>query len=257
MNWSQDIGSLISWIITVVAYASFWFGLLWAIVSFNQSSAVNALVGVGCWLLFLIVIPSLLSACQAVAAPIDSSDLATLARRENIDNQQDERVMRAIIRQYRQVEPNLFAPKDTTYQPNLGAKGYAAFTQLNDAKHRAMVDTYWQRIADRNALASRFNTLNPAVNAQELLTLSAQTDILKNLHFWQSLPAFHHQIIQFYYSRLFLNQFITSSEFTHRPTYRSPTSASDGRIELGLLQLLVSAGLLFGWGWFNVARQLH
>ncbi|GAB3221297.1 DUF3526 domain-containing protein [Spirosoma arcticum] len=257
VSYSRDAGGLLYWLLTVVAYCAFWYGLVWLIVSFNQSSAANALVAVGGWLLFLLVIPSLLSAYLSVTRPVDSSGLAVLARREGIANENDPRQVRAVIRRYLQNQPRLVAPGDTLYEPNVAAKGYAAFSQLNDAEHRPLVEAYWQGMADRDAAANRFGLINPAVNAQELLNRCARTDLATNLAFLRQLSTFHGQITQFYFTRLFKNQPITLADYADRPTNQPPGPASDDHIEWGLFQLLVSAGLLFGLGWINLAKQLQ
>lgn len=256
VQWSRDVIPIGQWLLTVIGYCTFWFGLLWLIVSFNQPSALNALVAIGFWLLFLLIIPSLLSAYVTVAQPVDSSVLASLSRRESIANEDDKQHIRSIISRYAQLQPGLILAGDSLYEPNREAKGYAAFTQLNDAAHRPMVEFYWRSVAARDALASQFMVINPAVNAQELLSRCAQTDLRTNLAFLESLPAFHQQIARFYLQRLFRNQLIQQAEYAKRPIYQPKSVTVAGCIWVNLIYLFSVAAVLFGLGWVNVGNRL-
>ncbi|WP_046243331.1 DUF3526 domain-containing protein [Hymenobacter terrenus] len=138
--------------------------------------------------------------------------LAPLVRRRGIDNEQDKRAVRAVVRRYLRQQPALAVPAATLYQPNLSAKGYAAFTQLNDLDNRPLVAGYLQAVAARDQLAARFDVVNPAVHAQNLLSQTARTDLATYLNFLGQLPAFHQRIVAFYYPRLFRNQALTVAD---------------------------------------------
>jgi len=252
-----DAVSLLLWLLTVLAYCAFWFALVWLIVSFNQNSAVNALAAVGLWLLFLLVIPSLLSAALAVVRPVDSSQLATLVRRTGIDNEDNEHAVRAVVRAYLHQRPDL-APSDgdTLLQPNLLPKGFASYAQLNTQRQRPVVQHYLGAVAARETLAGRFSLVNPAVSTQNLLSQLAGTDLPTYLRFFESLPAFHRQIVDFYYPRLFGNRPLTAADYSHRPVFRTPPLTRQG-VGAGLAQLLVVAVGLFGLGYLNLPRQLR
>jgi len=253
---STDMVVVGLWLLTVVVYCAFWFALVWLIVSFNLNSAVNALTAVGLWLLFLLVVPSLLSAGLAVVRPVDSSQLATLVRRTGIDNEEHEPTVRAVVRDYLRQRPDLAPPGDTLFQPNLLYKGYAAYSQLNTQRQRPVVDEYLRAVAAREALVARFSLLNPAVNTQNLLSQLAGTDLPTYLRFFGSLPAFHQQIVDFYYPRLFRNQPLRTADFNARPTFQAPLPTGQG-VGTGLLELLGVALLFFGLGYVNLPHQLR
>jgi ABC-2 type transport system permease protein len=254
---ATDAAVLALWLLTVLVYCGFWFALVWLLVSFNRSSAVNALTAVGLWLLLLLVVPSLLNAALAVVRPVDSSRLATLVRRTGIDNEEHEPTVRAVVRTYLRQRPDLAPPAhDTLFQPNLLYKGYAAYAQLNSQRQKPLVDEYLRAIAAREALAARFNLVNPAVSTQNLLSQLAGTDLPAYLRFFNSLPAFHRRIVDFYYPRLFANQPLTAADFAARPTFRAPLPTGAG-VGVGLLQLLAVAAVLFGIGYWNLPRHLR
>lgn len=247
------------WLLTVACYCAFWFALVWLVASFNRNSAVSALAGVGLWLLFLLVLPAGLSAALAVWRPVDSSVLAPLVRRRSMDNEQDERAVRAIVRRYLRQHPGLVASADTSYQPHLLAKGYAAFTQLNDAESRLLVEDYLRSVTARDQLAARFNAVNPAVHTQNLLSEAARTDLASYLDFLHQLPAFHQRIVGFYFPRLFRNQPLTLADYAHRPQFQlaPPPAGQRWRLALGVMQLAALAGLVFAAGYWNLPRHLR
>ena len=253
---AADATGLALWLLTVGAYCAFWFALVWLLVSFNQNSAVNALTAVGLWLLLLLVVPSLLSAALAVVRPVDSSQLATLVRRTGIDNEEHEPTVRAVVRQYLRQHPRLAPPGDTLFQPDLLSKGYAAYAQLNTQRQRPLVDEYLRAVAAREDLAARFSFFNPAVNTQNLLSQLAGTDLPSYLRFFNSLPAFHRQIVGFYYPHLFRNQPLALRDYAQRPVFRAPPPSRQG-LGFGLLELLGAAAVLFGLGYLNLPRQLR
>ena len=254
---AADAAVLMLWLLTVLVYCAFWFALVWLLVSFNLNSAMNALTAVGLWLLFLLVVPSVLSAALAVVRPVDSSQLATLVRRTGIDNEEHEPAVRAVVRQYLRQRPDLAPPAaDTLFQPNLLYKGYAAYAQLNTQRQKPLVEEYLRAINAREALAARFNVLNPAVSTQNLLSQLAGTDLPTYLRFFNSLPAFHRRIVDFYYPRLFGNQPLTAADFAARPTFQAPLPTGAG-VGAGLLQLLAVAAVLFGFGYWNLPRRLR
>lgn len=255
-----DGASLALWLLTVLSYCAFWWAVVWLVNSFNRDSAVNALAAAGLWLLFLLVVPAGLSAALSVLRPVDSSELATLVRRRGIDNEQDDHAVRAVVRRYLRQRPGLVAaPADTLFQPQLGAKGYAAFTQLGDYAHRPLVESYLRAVAARDALAARFDVVNPAVHAQNLLSQTARTDLATYLDFLGQLPAFHQRLVGFYYPPLFRNQPLTLADYARRPQFRpaAPPAGYRRRLAGGVAELALLAALVFALGHWNLPRHLR
>ncbi|MEJ7658779.1 MAG: DUF3526 domain-containing protein, partial [Hymenobacter sp.] len=60
-----------------------------------------------------------------------------------------------------------------------------------------LVDGYLSAVTDRDGLAARFNAVNPAVHAQNLLSETARTDLASYVDFLRQLPAFHQRIVGF------------------------------------------------------------
>lgn len=208
----------IAWLSIVVAYSGFWFGLCYLINSFRKSSSFNAVAAIGCWLLFLIIIPTVLNVVASSKYPLNSATLAGLTRRSSMGNEDDEKAMKKLISEYLNRRPDL--QSDTKgIENNLMAKGYASFTSLGDIKNKAVVDAYNSQVAKRNDWTSRLQWTSPAINMQNCLALIAKTDLTTFLLFQTDLANFHKKITDFYFKRLFRDQPIKQEDYNQLPTF--------------------------------------
>lgn len=81
-----DLASLGMWAMLVGAYGLFWLGLAVAVNAYGRSSAANALVLVGAWVLFVLVVPMLLNLGVGIVRSAPSrTELATRTRLMTID----------------------------------------------------------------------------------------------------------------------------------------------------------------------------
>ncbi len=208
----------IAWLSIVVAYSGFWFGLCYLINSFRKSSSFNAVAAIGCWLLFLIIIPTVLNVVASSKYPLNSATLAGLTRRSSMGNEDDEKAMKKLISEYLNRRPDLQSDSKGI-ENNLMAKGYASFTSLGDIKNKAVVDAYNSQVAKRNDWTSRLQWTSPAINMQNCLALIAKTDLTTFLLFQTDLANFHKKITDFYFKRLFRDQPIKQEDYNQLPTF--------------------------------------
>lgn len=243
------------WVLTILTYHLFWFGLLFLIVGLNRNSSFNAITAVGCWLLFLLIIPGVLNLALTAAYPLDSAALAGIVRRTGFSNENDDRESRKVISEYITYLPELFQG-DSTFQPNLLAKAYAAYTQLNDVKFHKQVDEYQTHVKSRNVMADHFDVVNPAVNAQNAFTGIAETDLRTYLNFQESIRQLHQQIVAFYIPRLYRNDSIAIDDYAKRPVYQPVQTQNKWQVVvLRQLQLAGSGIVLFLIGFFLCGRR--
>ena len=255
---AENLIPALAWLLGVLVYCAFWFGLLFLIISFCQSSTLNAITAVGCWLLLLIVIPAVLNVIVTVKYPLSSATLAGLTRRTGLENEDDEEESREVIQEFLTHKPEL-AGSDSLMKNNLLPKAYAAFTSLKDINSQQQVDQYNAQVAQRNAWTSRFHWLSPAVNMQEVLAHIAETDVSTFLRFQAALASFHGEITDFYFTRLFWDKLILQEDYASLPVFEMPKS--DDRwnmVWLGLANIFLAAGGAFTFGSINMkggARQ--
>lgn len=250
-NWIPAI----AWMTGVVIYCSFWFTLMFLIVSFRRSSSFNAVTAVACWLLFLIVIPSILNVFVTTKYPLNSTTLAGLTRRTGLENDDQEEVLREVIMEYLAHKPALTG-SDSLIKNNMAAKAYAAFTSLKDINSQREVDLYNDQVVKRNDWTARFHWLSPAVNMQEVLAQIAKTDVNTFLAFQGALAHFHEEITDFYFTRLFWDKPISLEDYTQLPAFKEPEV--EGRwwtVWLGLGKIAMAAALAFLLAYYNFNRS--
>lgn len=230
----------LAWIGSVLAYALFRFGLLYAITGLRQGSAASAMMAAACWLLLLIVLPSKLNTWVTVRYPLSSATLADLTRRTGLENEDDEAETGAVIAEFLAHRPDL-NPTDSSLQTDRMAKAYAAFTFLKDMGSRREVEAYEARVRERATWTARWGTLTPATAVQEALARSSGTDLETSLRFQTALTDFHGEIVDFYIPRLFRDEPIQRADYEARPVFKMPRP--EGRWA-GVLQLLWPVAVL-------------
>ncbi len=246
-----------AWIVGVVVYCAFWFGLMFLVISFRKNSSFNAIAAAGCWLLFLIVVPAVLNVIVTVKYPLSSATLAGLTRRTGLENEDDEEESREVIMEFFAHKPEL-AGSDSLIKNDLMAKTYAAFTTLKDINSQKEVDHYNSQVVRRNEWTSRFHWLSPAVNMQDVLAHIAQTDLNTFLRFQDALVGFHGEITDFYFTRLFWDKPILLEDYTELPLFEMPKTGNLlATVWLGLGKISVGALLAFTLGFIRMKRGVR
>jgi ABC-2 type transport system permease protein len=235
----------LAWLLSVVVYCAFWFSLVLLIISFRRSSSFSAITAAGCWLLLLIIIPAVLNVLVTVKYPISSTSLAGLTRRTSLENENDTEEARAVILEFLDHRPEL-AGADSLLHNDLLPKAYAAFTALKDVNHQHTVDHYNAQVESRHQWTSRFSWLSPAVTMQEVQARTAETELGEFLRFQDALVAFHRQITDFYFSRLFWDQPIALEDYSALPVFRmQPDPGRWMAVGRGIGQVSLAAFLFF------------
>ncbi|MTI22867.1 DUF3526 domain-containing protein [Fulvivirga sp. RKSG066] len=242
----------LAWLVGVVVYCAFWFGLLYFVISFRKSSSFNAISAAGCWLFLLIVIPSMLNVIVTTMYPLNSATLAGLTRRTGLENENDEKEVKKVIREFLAHKPEL-AASDSLIENNMLAKAYAAFTSLKDINNQHEVDHYNAQVAKRNTWTSRFHWLSPSVNMQDVFTHIVETDLTTFLHYQDALVRFHGNISEFYFNRLFWDKPLVRADYENLPSF-SMKQQSDRweTVWLGLGKVLLAAVLVFTLGFIKM-----
>ncbi len=244
------------WLCTVLAYFTFWFSVVFIIISSNKNSSFNAIVGIGCWLFFLIIIPALINILITVTMPLNSNVLSGISRRMGVFNEDVEENHKVVIREFLKKRPD-FNYGNTMYIKNLQGKGHAAFTVLNDEKSRKMVDVYQKQVAHRDAIATKFNIINPAVNAQNIFDSITEANLYAFQKFYSDVVYFHHRLVNFYYPKIFSDRNFIKTDYQQAPKFVEPKSRSLKMYSFtGILELLITALLLFWMGYTGIKKTV-
>jgi len=207
------------WLMGVLVYCSFWFAVVLLIIGFKMSSAFNAILSLGIWLVLLIVIPAILNIWVSVQYPIDNTRLAAISRRNSMDNEDDPKEAYRIIQEFFMHDPRYFRPLDSVSN-NLVAKAYAGLTSLQDEHNAPYVNLYRNQVRQRDIWIKKMNWMSPALNIQELFNKVGYTDVSSYQHFQRSISFFHDQITSFYFKKLFWDKKIEQSDYDIRPKFQ-------------------------------------
>lgn len=245
-----DVLSIFLWISAILCYLSFWFALMFLLISLKKNSSLTAISAASLWLLFLIVLPAVLNVFANLMYPIDNTSLTDVTRRRSLENEDDPNEAKAVVFEYLQHRDDLKGA-DSLIDVNTMAKAYASFTALNDIHHRKEVSDYFAQIRRRQKWVSLFKWANPAVNTQAILNKIVETDSEIFQSFYQSIEGFHNDITSFYFDKLFLNKQIINKDYDALPRFHLNIDETDRnqKITNGLMEVMVTAFLLFGSSW--------
>jgi ABC-2 type transport system permease protein len=249
-------GSMAWWLLINTSYAACWFALLLLINAFQSSSAVNALLSLGAWLLFLVVIPALLNMAFSDESHADPTKLTDHIRRQQGLGESKQAKLEVLERFYKHYPQ--YRNKDTaTAMRFLEFQAYTAYVTLADAAAKPAVHAYFQRIWDRHRQMAAFHLINPAVNAQHLMNMLGHSGLEDAFAFRASVYAFHNSICHFCFEPLFAGSMMTKDHYKQLPVFRQPPPpAMAGTLlrGLGWLWLLVISAAWAGWA--RLCRKL-
>ncbi len=244
------------WMFGVVLYCAFWFAILFFIVSFKMNSSFTAISAAGIWLLFLVIIPSILNVWVTTKYPLDSTSLAEITRRTSLENEEDVNEAKEVIYEFIAHNPG-FKGSEKLIHNNTMAKAYAALTALKDMHCQKDVDHYNNQISYRNQWVSGFHWINPAVNMQSIFTHITKTDLSTFRQFHKAIELFHSRISYFYFRKLFWDKSITEEDYLKLPTLEIQTDTVKWGtlIVIGMLKVSSAMILFFGIGFIMMKNK--
>lgn len=254
LGLADQLKSMLVWVGIVFAYLMFWFAVLFLLISFNKTSTFNAMIGISIWLLLLIALPASLNIVISVTKPMNSAILSGISRRTGVLDEENDENQKRVIQEYLLQHPKLNFKG--VFDQNLSAKGFAAYTELNDQKSAKLVAQFQRRILEREGSARFFDPINPAVSTQSMLDHIAGADLLSFQHFYAEVKGFHARLVAFYYPKLFADKNLTISDLKAAPRFTfSPRPIDKGFLLRGSNLILISISLLFFIGLKNIKNK--
>jgi ABC-2 type transport system permease protein len=178
------------WIGVVTAYALFWFGLAIAVNARGYSSSTNAMALSGFWLVFVLLIPSLLNVVVKTAHPVPSRVEMIQAMRRASDEvvAQRSRIMAQFLEDHPELAPSPSA--DTNAQFAIRS---VAVTEELERRVQPVLDAFDDQVSQQQELADRYRFLSPAVLTQAALYDLAGTGVHRYKHFLHLAGQYHQQ----------------------------------------------------------------
>lgn len=211
-------GAILLILLVIAAYLLFWIGLAALIGRLRWSSVANAATLAACWLVLVLIAPTLAHVAINRAVPITQGAEIALAQRERVNHAWDiprEETMRRFYASHPRWAGS--APLGLAFH----YKWYLAFHQNGDESVAEQVRAYRAGLERRDAAARALGWALPSVGVQALLTRLADTDLTAQLAYQDRIRDFHRRLREFYYGYLFTDRPFGKEDFDRAPVFGS------------------------------------
>lgn len=196
---------------------------LWTVISLlfagpNQTGARNLTLLSGIWLLICAVMPAMTSEISTRMVAVPAGGDIVLTQREAVNDAWDlpkEDTMVPFVER----QPDMAAY--TKLESSFEWKWYYAFQQVGDQTAESLSHAYTQGRKDRDQWAGRLSLISPAGFVQRTLERWAATDTQAALKYESDIRAFHADLRQYYYPRLFDGREYDQGDIQSRPTFHA------------------------------------
>ncbi len=245
-------GQVLLWCVAVTLYALFWFALAAWVNSLRRSSAWNATVLVGAWLVLVVVLPAAINIAAGLLHPLPSRVEMITAQREASNDAVNRRS--ELLARYLEDHPEM-ASGVVADEPGLGALAWAATDAVNGHLEQVTA-VHAARRAEQLALIGRYRFLSPALLTQEVLIDAAGTGDARFARFRSQVRAFAEQWRQFFVPAILADERMTAAVLPGVPSFRfvdeQPVDvarrAAVPLLVLGVLVALAGVGAAVGLG---------
>jgi ABC-2 type transport system permease protein len=232
---------LLLWVLVVIAYGAFWFAAALAVNTMGWSSATNAVALCGVWLVFVLIIPALISVVVTALYPLPSRTEQVAAMRDvQYDMRRDGK---RLLAEFYADHPELL-PADGSL--NLESFGLAYVTIQQEVKQQAeeVEARFDQQLSRQQAMVNRFRFISPAIVAQEAMNDIAGTGIARYQHFKSLVRAHTERWDQFFVPKMYKMVKLTASDYNTLPIFvfqeESLFDITD-RVFTGILGMIIPA----------------
>lgn len=213
------IGTTLAVLALAAGYLLFWTALSLLVDRLRWSSVANAATLAACWIVLVLVLPTLAHVLINRAVPVNQGAEIALAQRDMVNRAWDiprEETMRRFYASHPQWSDS--PPLTSAFH----YKWYFAFHQVADESVADGVRAYRAGLERRASLAGALGALLPSVGVQALLTRMADTDLAAQLVYQDRIRAFHTRLRDFYYGYLFRDRPFGRSDFAEAPRFVDP-----------------------------------
>lgn len=238
------------WLLAVVLYGAFWFGLAVLVNALGRSSATNAVLLASAWLGFVVVLPSLVGLAVSASYPVPSRALLVHAMRE-ATNDADRRGSE-LLQKYFQDHPELTGGGP----PDLNDFTTRRLTVEQDIEARVapILDEYDAALRAQQRMVGHLRFLSPAIATQEALNDIAGTGLARHRRFLDQAWAFAETTKAFFAPRIFRRDKLADADYDALPQFRFLEEEPGDvlrRVGPGLMGILTAALVV---GWAGLAR---
>lgn len=245
---ADALARLAIWIVVLAGYGAFWFALAILVNAFGLKSSTNALVLMGAWLCFVLLLPSLLNVLAKTAYPTPSRiDLVQALRSAEAKIDSDANTVTASR------ETEAAAPAygtDENQNVKLALTDYyrdLLTTEQRSETLRAQITAGFDRqIESQQTFVQRFRYVSPAIMTQAAITELAGTDAARYQRFDDAVKTFHQSWRAFFDPKIMRDNRVTAAEYAQLPRFKfveEPLSRTVGRSMGNIAPLLLFAAI--------------
>jgi len=233
-------GRVLLWCAAVTAYALFWFTLSAWMNGLGRTSAWNATVLVGAWLLLVVVTPAVVNITAGLLHPLPSRVEMITAQREASNEAVNQRS--ELLARYLEDHPEM-AGGVVADEANRAALAWAATESVNE-RLREVTAAHDERLAAQRTLVRRYRFLSPALLAQEALLDAAGTGDARFAHFQSQVRDFAEEWRAFFVPAILAGEQMTASVLPEIPSFRFTDEEARDAAARAAIPLAALAGLL-------------
>jgi len=222
-------------------YTFFWFALSFYINLLGKSSAMNTLLLLASWLLFVFLIPSMANMLATSIYPMPSRVELVNAKRQA--EQDSERNKQAILTKFYQAHPSLVQKSEKEQTGQDFYREYVTLHEVIDEQVNKVQQSFDNQLEAQQSFANNFQYLSPAILMQNALNEIAETDSKYYKVFQKNAHAYQQNWKAFFKPKFINDEKITIKEFGQIPVYQSSISV-DSNFSIQLLSLTLFS-LLF------------
>ncbi|NML41065.1 DUF3526 domain-containing protein [Chitinophaga sp. G-6-1-13] len=244
-----------AWMGITAAWLSFWMGLIWFVIAWNQHTTTNLVLLFSLWLLLLIVLPASYRLMTNQPRIDDTATNAAVQRQLEWDTW--DLPKRQLLDSFYQAYPQYRNAQ--AYDTGIHSSRHAmAYYSLVDQRMQRILAAQEANKHEAQQMLDASVRYNPAVYTQLLLNSIARTDIADYDHFREETRRFRDQWKQFFYQRHFQDQQLTEADYQSLPVYHpSYDPESPTRWRSGILYLLALTAVALGAGILVLKRKLN
>ncbi|MFK8008028.1 MAG: DUF3526 domain-containing protein [Saprospiraceae bacterium] len=196
---------------TGVLYLTFWFALVWFMISLQKPSSQNALLLLLSWIALTIIIPTSVNALVVNLYPVPEAFNTVLDSRDGYHNKWDQ-PKAPTIKKFKEHYPQ-FAKYEHPEGKSFGWFWYFAMQQMGDDEAADASKTMKTKLQKRDKFSRTIGYLFPSIHTQFTLNSLGRSDLNNYLNFLNQLELFHETKRLYFYPKIFESQPIDSEDW--------------------------------------------
>lgn len=248
---APGVPQMLLWCLFSLLYLLFWMSIAYFIVAFRQGATATGMYLAACWMLLLVILPSLANTIVQQRHPLPLKDEIAAYRRhqsEEIWNTPARILSDSFNRYNPQYASNADPAKDTLH---LSTRYVAGYYDLLERRMERVVAPYEREIDERNRQLAALSAWNPASVAQQWLNTLAGTELPAYDQFSRQADQFQRSWKTFLYDFHIPGKQLQAADLERFPVFHyQPPELPARRMLYQAFMLLCGLCVLFATGSF-------